>query len=265
MIAAILGAAKFDAPTTKDFLFDCYFSFRLFGIEFCFNFIIALVTGAVLIYLLLFFFAFRNARTVPGKLQSLMELGLEFVREQIAMPMLGPAADRFLPLLVTFFFFIFFMNMFEVAPWVNFSASSRVAFPLVLALIAWITYNAVGVAKHGFLGYLRFTCVIPSAPAFLRYSLLLLIEFVSNIVIRPITLTIRLAANFVAGHFLLALAFLGTEFFLLDGPKTWVLLGVSFPLSVILVGFEVFVSVLQAFIFAVLTASYIGGVLAEEH
>lgn len=265
MIAAILGAAKFHAPTTKDFLFDCYFSFRLFGIEFCFNFIIALVTAAVLVYLLLFFFAFRNPRTVPGKLQSLMELGVEFVREQIAMPMLGPAADRFLALLVTFFFFIFFMNMFEVAPWVNFSASSRVAFPLVLAVIAWLTYNTVGIAKHGFFGYLRFTCIIPSAPAFLRYSLLLLIEFVSNIVIRPITLTIRLAANFVAGHFLLALAFLGTEFFLLDGPKTWVLLGVSFPLSVVLVGFEVFVSVLQAFIFAILTASYLGGVLAEEH
>ncbi len=78
-------------------------------------------------------FAFRKPRTVPGKLQSLMELGLEFVREQIALPMLGPAADRFLPLLVTLFFFIFFMNMFEVAPWVNFSASSRLAFPLVLA------------------------------------------------------------------------------------------------------------------------------------
>jgi F-type H+-transporting ATPase subunit a len=265
VIAAILGAAKFHPPTTKDFLFDCYFSFHVFGIEFCFNFIIALVTASVLIYLLLFFLAFRKARTVPGKLQSLMELGVEFVREQIAMPMLGPAADRFLALLVTFFFFIFFMNMFEVAPWVNFSASSRVAFPLVLAVIAWLTYNAVGIARHGFLGYLKFTCIIPSAPAFLRYSLLLLIEFVSNIVIRPITLTIRLAANFVAGHFLLALAFLGTEFFLLDGPKTWVLLGVSFPLSVVLVGFEVFVSVLQAVIFAVLTASYLGGVLAEEH
>jgi F-type H+-transporting ATPase subunit a len=265
VIAAILGAATFHPPTTKDFLFDCYFSFDVLGIEFCFNFIIALVTASVLIYLLLFFLAFRKARTVPGKLQSLMELGVEFVREQIAMPMLGPAADRFLALLVTFFFFIFFMNMFEVAPWVNFSASSRVAFPLVLALIAWVTYNVVGIAKHGFLGYLRFTCIIPSAPAFLRYSLLLLIEFVSNIVIRPITLTIRLAANFVAGHFLLALAFLGTEFFLLNGPKTWVLLGVSFPLSVVLVGFEVFVSVLQAFIFAVLTASYLGGVLAEGH
>jgi F-type H+-transporting ATPase subunit a len=264
VIAAVLGA-EFHPPSTADFLFDCYFSLDVLGIELCFNFIIALVTASVLVYVLLFLLAFRKPRTVPGKLQSLMELGLEFVREQIAMPMLGPAADRFLPLLVTLFFFILFMNMFEVAPWVNFSASSRVAFPLVLAVIAWITYNAAGVAKHGFFGYLRFTCIIPSAPAILRYTLLMVIEFFSNIVIRPITLTIRLTANFVAGHFLLALAFLGTEFFFLNGGLSYLGLGVTVPISVLLVGFEVFVAVLQAFIFAILTASYIGGVLAEEH
>jgi F-type H+-transporting ATPase subunit a len=264
-VTAGVLAAQFHPPTTKDFVFDCYFNFDLLGIEFCFKFIMALVTASVLLYLLLFFLAFRKPRTVPGRLQSLMEMGVGFVREQIALPMLGPVADRFLPLLATLFFFILFMNIFEVAPWVNFSASARVAFPLVLAVVAWLTYNAVGVAKHGFLGYLKFTCIIPSAPAILRYTLLMVIEFFSNIVIRPITLTIRLAANFVAGHFLLALAFLGTEFFLLNGPTTWVLLGVSFPLAVILVAFEVFVAVLQAFIFAVLTASYIGGVLAEEH
>lgn len=260
-----LLAAQFHPPTTKDFVFDCYFSFNLLGVDFCFNFIIALVAGAVALFLVFFYLGFRRPQVVPGKLQSLMEMGIAFVREQIAIPMLGPAGDRFLPLLATLFFFIFFMNIFEVAPWVNFSASSRVAFPLVLAIIAWVTYNAVGVAKHGFFGYLRFTCIIPSAPAPLRYSLLALIEFFSNIVIRPITLTIRLTANFVAGHFLLALAFLGTEFFLLNGPKTWIFAGVSFPLAVILVAFEVFVSLLQAFIFAILTASYIGGVLAEEH
>jgi F-type H+-transporting ATPase subunit a len=263
-VIASVAAAEFHPPGTTDFIFDCYFGVDVFGIEICFNFIIALVVASVVIYLLLFLLAFRKPRTVPGKLQSLMELGLEFVREQIAIPMLGPAADRFLPLLVTFLFFIFFMNMFEVAPWVNFSASSRVAFPLVLASIAWVTYNAVGIAKHGPLGYLKFMCVIPAAPWWIQ-PLLVPIEFVSNIVIRPITLTIRLAANFVAGHFLLALVFLGTEFFLLNGPKTWILIGVSFPLSVILVGFEVFVAILHAFIFAILTASYLGGVLAEEH
>lgn len=260
-----LLAAVFHKPTTKDFVFDCYFSFHLAGVKFCFNFITALVTASVLVFLVLFFVAFRRPQVVPGRLQSLMEMGIGFVREQIAIPMLGHAADAFLPLLATLFFFILFMNSFEVAPWVNFSASSRVAFPLVLAVISWITYNAVGVGKHGFLGYLKFTCIIPSAPAPLRYSLLLVIELFSNIVIRPITLTIRLAANFVAGHFLLALAFLGTEFFLLNGPKTWILVGVSFPLAVILVAFEVFVALLQAFIFTVLTASYIGGAMAEEH
>jgi F-type H+-transporting ATPase subunit a len=260
VISSVL-AAEFHPPSTKDFVFDCYFSVG----PICVNFIVALVVAAVLVYLALFFFAFRRPRVVPGKLQSLMELGLGFVREQIAMPMLGPAAERFLPLLVTLFFFILFMNMFEVAPWVNFAATSRVAFPLTLALISWLTYNAVGVARHGFFGYLRFTCIIPSAPAVLRYTLLMLIEFVSNIVIRPVTLTIRLAANFVAGHFLLALAFLGTEFFFLNGGLSYLGLVVTGPISVILVAFEVFVAGLQAFIFAILTASYIGGALAEEH
>jgi F-type H+-transporting ATPase subunit a len=263
-VTAGVVAAEFHPPGTSDFVFDCYFSVQLLGIEFCFNFIVALVAASVLVYVLLFFLAFRRPRVVPGKLQSLMELGVGFVREQIALPMLGPVADRFLPLLATLFFFILFMNMFEVAPWVNFSASSRVAFPLALAIVSWVTYNAVGVAKHGFLGYLRFTCVIPAAPWWIQ-PLLIPIEFISNIVIRPITLTIRLAANFVAGHFLLALAFLGTEFFFLNGGVSSVLLVVSVPMSIVLVAFEVFVAGLQAFIFTILTASYIGGALAEEH
>jgi len=94
---------------------------------------------------------------------------------------------------------------------------------------------------------------------------LMLIEFVSNILVRPITLTVRLAANFIAGHFLLAIFFLGTIFFLENGPKTWVLAGVSFPFAIVLVGFEIFVAALQAFIFAILSASYIGQAMAEEH
>jgi F-type H+-transporting ATPase subunit a len=259
VIAAVL-AAEFHRPTTKDFVFDCYVSLG----PVCVNFIVALVAAAVVIYVVLFLLAFRSPRVVPGRLQSLMELGVEFVREQIAIPMLGPTADRFVPLLTTFFFAILIMNLFEVAPWVNFAPTSRLAIPLGLAVVSWVTYNAVGIAKHGFFGYLKFTCYIPAAPWWIQ-PLMIPIEFISNIVIRPITLTIRLAANFVAGHFLLALAFLGTEFFLLDGPKTWVLLGVSVPMSLVLVGFEVFVALLQAFIFTILSASYIGGALAEEH
>ncbi len=265
MIGGIL-AASFEPPSTNDFVYGCWGpSIKIAGFDFCLNFIVFLVLLTTVIVLALFFFALRKPTTVPGKFQLMVELGVQFVRENIAVPMLGHDADTFMPLLTAFFFFILFSNIFEVVPGINFSASSRVAIPLVLAIISWVTYNTVGIRKHGFIGYLRHTCIIPAAPGYLRYTLLMLIEFVSNILVRPITLTVRLAANFIAGHFLLAIFFLGTIFFLENGPKTWVLAGVSFPFAIVLVGFEIFVAALQAFIFAILSASYIGQAMAEEH
>lgn len=262
----LLAAATFEAPSTKDFVFGCWGgSLNVLGFNLCFNFITFLLTLTFVIFILLFYLAFRRPKVVPGKLQAMMEMGIQFVREQIALPLLGDQADRYLPLLATLFFFIFIGNMFEVIPGFSFSANSRIAIPLVMALTSWVIYNAIGIKRHGFFGYLKFVCIIPEAPAVLRYSLLPLIDFVSTILIRPVTLSVRLAANFLAGHFLLAVFFLGTIFFLKDGPKTWILAGVSFPLAVILVGFEVFVAVLQAFIFSILTASYIGGAMAEGH
>lgn len=261
----VIGA-EFEPPSTKDFVFGCWGGeVSLFGVRICFNFIAFLLLLTLVILIALFYVAFRKPKVVPGKLQSLMEVGVEFVREQIAVPLLGREADRYVPLLASFFFFILIANFFEVAPGFGLAPTSRVAIPLVLALISWLTYNGAGIARHGFIGYLRHTCVIAEAPAGLRYSLLLLIEFVSNIVVRPITLTVRLAANFLAGHFLLAIFFLGTIFFLEAGPKTWILVPLSFPLAVLLVGFEIFVALLQAFIFAILSASYIGQAVAEEH
>jgi F-type H+-transporting ATPase subunit a len=265
LIPGIL-AATFEAPSTRDFVYGCWGpGLNLGGWHLCLNFITFLVLLTFAIMFLLFYVAFRSPTVVPSKLQAMMELGIAFVREQIAIPVLGQDADRFLPLLASFFFFILIGNFFEVIPGFNFSANSRVAFPLTLAIIAWFTYNVVGIRKHGFLGYLKHTCIIREAPWWLRYTILMVIEFVSNIIIRPITLTVRLTANFLAGHFLLAIFFLGTVFFLENGPKTWILAPVSFGFSVLLVGFEIFVAVLQAFIFAILTGSYIGGALAEEH
>ena len=142
MIAGIL-AATFEPPSTEDFVFGCWGpTIRVGGFDLCFNFIAALVVLTTIIVLLLFFVAFRKPKVVPGKFQLLMELGVQFVRENIAEPMLGNHAAAFMPLLASFFF-ILIGNLFEVMPGVNFSASSRVAIPLVLALISWVTYNAV--------------------------------------------------------------------------------------------------------------------------
>lgn len=265
MICSVL-AAEFHPPSTEDFVYRCAGpSVDFFGSKLCLNFVSFLVLLTLLALFALFFFAFRRATVVPGKLQAMMEMGIQFVREAIAIPMLGPDATRYVPLLGAFFFFILIGNLFEVFPFINFSANSRVAFPLVLAVISWIVYNGAGIGKHGFFGYLKHTCIIGEAPWWLRYTLLMVIEFVSNIIVRPITLTVRLTANFVAGHFLLAIMFAGTFFAITNGVKTWPLAVATFPLSVVLVGFEVFVAILQAFIFAILSASYIGQALAEEH
>jgi F-type H+-transporting ATPase subunit a len=256
--------AAFEPPTTKDFVWACWGgSVKILGVPFCMNFIISLVLLTVVVFLTVFFLAFRNPQIVPGKLQVLMESGMEFVREQIALPMMGIHGDRFLPLIATLFFFILFGNLLEVVPGINFTQNSRVAFPLSMALVVWVTYNAVGIRKHGFLGYLKLVVLPPGAPGWLR-PLLAVIEFVTVIIVRPITLSIRLAANFLAGHFLLAVFFLGS-IALFEGGFTIIFGPFAFAMSVVLVGFEIFVAGLQAFIFAILTASYIGGALADEH
>ena len=264
MTGTTLLLAEFHPPTTKDFVWGCFGpGIDIGGLSLCLNFIFLLVLLGFTVFLAFFFLALRRPRVVPGKLQSLAELGIQFVRENIALPMLGADGDRFMPLLATLFFAIFFWNIFEVVPGFNFSSNSRIAFPLVMAVIAWVTYNAVGIGKHGFVGYLKHVMIPPGAPKPL-YVLLVPIEFFTQIVIRPITLSIRLGANFLAGHFLLAVFFLGTVA-MLQGGLLVIIAPFSFAIAVALVGFEVFVSVLQAFIFAILTASYIGGALAEEH
>jgi F-type H+-transporting ATPase subunit a len=260
MNGAIGVLAEFHPPSTKDFVWECWGP----GLgNLCLNFITFLVLLGFVVFIAFFFFALRKPSVVPGKLQSLAELGIQFVRENIAVPMLGHDANRYLPLLATLFFAIFFWNIFEVVPGINFSSNSRIAFPLVMALIAWVVYNGVGIKKHGFLGYMKHVLLPPGAPPAL-YVLLVPIEFVTSILIRPVTLSVRLAANFLAGHFLLAVFFLGT-IALLQGGWLAVFAPFSFGIAIALVGFEIFVSVLQAFIFSILTASYIGGALAEEH
>jgi F-type H+-transporting ATPase subunit a len=262
MNQAILAA--FTPPSTKDFVWGCWGpSFSLGGVNVCLNFIIFLVLFGFALFVAFFYFGLRRPSVVPGRMQSMVELGVQFVRENIAAPMLGPATDTYMPLLVTAFFAIFFWNIFEVVPGINFSSNSRIAFPLILAIVSWVTYNTVGIKKHGFIGYMKLVLFPPGAPKVL-YVLLVPIEFITTIVIRPITLSVRLWANFLAGHFLLAVFFLGTVA-MLQGGLTAIFVPFSFAISVALVGFEVFVSVLQAFIFSILTASYIGGAMAEEH
>jgi F-type H+-transporting ATPase subunit a len=132
--------------------------------------------------------------------------------------------------------------------------------------MVWVIYNGVGISKHGFFGYLRHTSLPSGVPAFM-WPLIIPLEFVSNIIVRPITLSLRLFANMFAGHLLILVFILGGEYLLLHSSsiinKTAGV--VSLIVSMAIFGLEIFVQSLQAFIFTVLTAQYISSAAAEEH
>ncbi len=261
----VLADFTFEKPTTKDFVWPCVGGGDIGGFSPCYNFIFLLVLLSVVTFLAFFFLAFRKPKLVPGKLQLVAEMGFDFVKENVVLGMIGPEGLPFLALLSTFFFYILIGNIYEIIPGVNFSMNSRIAFPAVLAIVSWLTYLAVGFRKHGILGYLKHVGFPPGVP-WPVYFLLTPIEFLQAFFIRPLTLAVRLFANMVAGHFLLAVFFLATFGFFASLNAILMALGVfSGVMAVALLGFEIFVSGLQAFIFAVLSASYIQGALAEEH
>ncbi len=248
-------AAEFHAPSLTDF-FPPAVLFEGTPFELDRLMLIRILMTAVLVVVMVL--AFRSPRIVPRGLQNVAEIGLVFVKEQICDEVLGKESGRkFLPLIATIFFTVLFLNFSGVVPGLNISSNARIGMPLVLAVIAYLTFNYVGIKKYGFLNYMRSSIVVPNVPVAL-HVLLIPIEFVSTFILRPFTLTVRLMANMLAGHIMLVLFFSATWFFLFDATS-WMkvfspfslLAGLGFTL------FELLVIFLQAYVFALLTAVYI--------
>jgi F-type H+-transporting ATPase subunit a len=219
--------------------------------------------AAIIITMTIFFVAGSRAKLVPSGIQNIAESGVDFVRDGIIMQAIGPDGMRYLPLLLTMFFFILFTNIFSILPFIQFSGNARMAVPFLLALMVWFIYNIVGMVKQGPLHYLKNSTVPPGVP----WPMLLLIvpiEFISVFLVRPFSLAVRLFANMLAGHLILVtFSILCAALFV----KQWyvVILPFSFTLLTGLTGFEVLVAFLQAFIFTILTAVYIGSSMHPEH
>ena len=220
---------------------------------------------AVIALLLVFWLGTRRMSVVPGRFQSLVEMGLDMVRVNIADDLLGKKdGKRFLPILTTMFFMILFMNLTGVIPFLNIAGTSVIGVPLVLAIVAYVTFIYAGVKKSP-KNFFK-NSLFPSGVPWPVYIIVTPIEFISTFIIRPITLTLRLMMNMIVGHLLLVLFFAATQFFVVQMSGWWTLLGVgtlAFGLAFTL--FEVLVAVLQAYVFALLTAVYIQLAVAEEH
>lgn len=207
-------------------------------------------------------FLLSKKEMVPGKLQAFAEGSVEFVEEQIAKPGIGQGFERYVPLLTAFFFFIAIGNLFEVIPFFQMPMNARMGPPLVLALIAYFMWLAVAAKHHGG-GWFKEALFPPGVPKAL-YLLVTPIEFLSTFLIRPFSHAVRLFANMLAGHILLiTFAVLTIATF-----EASLLIIPSFGAFVGLIGFTAFeigVSFIQAFVFSILAAVYIGLALHPAH
>ncbi len=204
-------------------------------------------------------------KTVPGRFQGVVEMALNLVRVNIAEDLLGEKdGKRFLPLLTTIFFMVLFMNLTGIIPGLNIAGTSTIGMPLVLAVAAYLAFMYAGLRKHP-VAFLKNSLLPPGVPWPL-YIIVTPIEFVSTFILRPVTLTLRLLMNMVVGHFLLVLFFSATHFFILYSDSWMALFGVgTIAFSIAFTFFEILVSLLQAYVFTLLTAVYLQLALAEEH
>jgi F-type H+-transporting ATPase subunit a len=239
------------------------FESGLFGIPFL-NWTIFSMFIAFLLASLFLLTAFNKREVIPGKYQLVGESLVGFVRTNIAEEVIGHDGARYVPYLLTTFTMIFAFNFMEVFPGVAFPPTSKIAVPLFFALIAWLVYNGEGIRHNGFFGYFKEILFPPGVPKAL-YVLLTPIEFLSNIIIRPITLTLRLTFNMLAGHLILSLLAILMITVVDKAPVGWLAAPFVLVIGVALTGFEIFVGFLQAFIFTVLTALYIGGAVHPQH
>jgi F-type H+-transporting ATPase subunit a len=260
--ASAVRAEGFTAPGPSIFDLPPVFSIGSVGVT---KPMLLLLLSALLVFAF-FYSAARKGSMVPGKLQFAGESAYGFVRNNLGRDIIGSHDFlRFMPYLAALFFFILLNNLFATIPFIEFPTFSRAGMAYALAGLSWVVYNYVGIRKHGVFGYLKLQTV-PTGVSKVMWPLLIPLEFFSNIVVRPITLALRLFANMFAGHILLVLFSTGGLYLLqnegvigaIAGPLAWVL--------AILVAFlELLVQFLQAYVFTLLNAMYISGALADEH
>ena len=247
-------------PTVEDFFLP---SIAPWGEHsYWFTKITLLLWISVAILIIYFLVSYRKPQLVPSKKQWLAESLYGFVRNNIAVEMIGKEGVRFAPYLTTLFSFILVMNIWGIIPFAQISPNSHIAFPAILALISYVMFLYVGFKKHG-IGYLK-VVLVPPAPWFIL-PILVPIEFFSNLIVRPFSLAVRLFANMFAGHMLLLVFTLGG--FAMINANLWLapVSVLSWIMTIALTFLDFAIIILQAYIFTVLTASYVQGSLAEGH
>jgi F-type H+-transporting ATPase subunit a len=209
----------------------------------------------------------KDARKAPKGARNLAEIIVEFIEKNIIMETMGKSGMAWTPFLLTMFVFIYLCNLPGIIPFIQMPATARMGIPAFMALLVWVVFNATGIKHQGLFGYFKNVLFPPGVPKAL-YILVTPIELISTLVVRPFSLAVRLFANMLAGHLLLVIfALLSQSLIQAETMRVFLIpIGVlPFGLLIFLTAFEILVAFLQAYIFTVLTAVYIGGATHPEH
>jgi F-type H+-transporting ATPase subunit a len=257
----IFDGCGFPAPGLHSFLFEPLWGDADSNLYFNKTMLLALLGSVIVVGFL--WAAFSKPKVVPGKLQMVAEAGYDFIRRGIVYETLGKKeGEKYVPLMVSLFFFVWMMNLWSIIPVAQFPVTSIIAYPAVLAAIVYVTWMTITFKRHGFVGgFKNLTGYDKSLGAVL--PLVMLIEFFSNVFVRPFTHAVRLFANMFAGHTLLLL-FTIASWYLLNGIGI-AYAGVSFVMVILMTAFELFIQALQAYVFVLLACTFIQGALAEHH
>jgi len=228
---------------------------------FAVNKVVLLMWASVAIVSVFYIVASRKQALVPTGTQNLAESVVEFVDDGIILQTMGKDGLSWSPFLLTIFSFVFVCNIWEVIPGAQMPVNARIAIPAFLAVLVWLIYHFIGIKRQGFFAYWKGIMFPPGVP-WPIYILVTPIELVTYLVTRPLSLSVRLFANMLAGHLILiTFAVLSTALF----SATYIGAVLPFALLVALTGFEILVAALQAYIFTILTAVYIGGAMHPDH
>lgn len=249
----------FPAPGLHSFDFKPIFSIGSF--DFTKPMLLALLCMVLVVGF--FWAAFNKPKLVPGKLQLVGEIGYTFVARSIAREVIGKKGDKYVPFLTSIFFFVWFMNVMSIIPFAQFPATARFAFPVALAALVFITYMFLTFKTHGFGRGIKNLVWIDGLPKPL-VPLIVVLEFFSNVILRPFTLAVRLWANMFAGHMLIVM-FSVASWYLLTPTIFTAVSGASFIVALLMTTLEVLIQFLQAYIFTLLASIYIQGALEEGH
>ncbi len=210
----------------------------------------------ILVSTLVFMTKSYKKSLVPKGVTNLMEVLIVFVRDEIVKPTIGKGYERFLPYLLTVFFFILTCNFLGLIPYGS-TATSNIAVTATLATISFIFIQVGGMMKNGVFGY--FKGLIPHGIPFWLLPIMLVVELL-GLFTKPFALAIRLFANMTAGHIVI-LSLIGLIFIL----HTYVVVPVSVAFALFIFCLEILVALLQAYIFTMLSGLFIGMAVHQEH